>query len=158
VSGSVHWSGIDPPPQALQRKLAAAGRLLLAEHGLEHGEVAVVLADDAFLQDLNLRYRGIDAPTDVLSFPMLDAAEREKAGAEKPGEIIVGDIYISLERAEEQAAAAGHSCERETLLLAIHGMLHLLGYDHDSEAAAAAMRQKEEEILHMVDPPEVRES
>lgn len=157
MSVSVHWTGVDPPPEALRKKLIAAARLLLAEHQLEHGDLAVVLADDSLLQELNRRYRGLDGPTDVLSFPMLEAAGQEETAAEDPGGVIIGDVYISMERAEEQASAAGHSCEREALLLAIHGLLHLLGYDHESEAAAAAMRQKEEEILNMVEQFPVRE-
>lgn len=135
----------------MQKKLTAAAQLLLAEEGLEEGDAAIVLADDAMLQELNRRYRGLDRPTDVLSFPMLEPPEREMLAAGEGEEIAVGDVYISLERAHEQAAAAGHSWERETLILAIHGLLHLLGYDHDCSGAAAAMQQKEVETLHLVE-------
>lgn len=153
MSISVHRTGGERLPEDLREKLTAAARLLLTEHQLEHGDVAIVLADDVMLQELNRRYRGLDCPTDVLSFPMLEPAGRDRAAAEDHEEVMIGDIYISLERAREQAIAAGHSCEREALILAIHGLLHLLGYDHDSGAAAAAMQQKEVEILNLVEQP-----
>lgn len=151
MSVSVHRPGGEPLPEFLQKKLIAAARLLLTEHHLEHGDLAIVLADDGMLRELNRRYRGLDCPTDVLSFSMLEPAGRKKAAAGDHAELVVGDIYISLERAREQAIAEGHSCEREALLLAIHGLLHLLGYDHDSDDAAAAMQRKEGEILNLVE-------
>lgn len=140
-----------PLPEDLREKLIAAARILLTEHHLEHGNVAIILAGDSMLQELNRNYRGLDYPTDVLSFAMLEPADRERAAAGDHDEVTVGDIYISLDRAHDQAVAAGHSCEREALILAIHGLLHLCGYDHENNAAAASMQQKEVEILNLVE-------
>ncbi len=131
--------------------MITAAQILLGGEGLEGGDAAIVLADNNMLQALNLRYRGFDCPTDVLAFPMLEKEDREKLAAGEGGETMIGDVYISLERAHEQASAAGHSWERETLILAIHGLLHLLGHDHDCSGAAAAMQQKEVETLHLVE-------
>lgn len=152
---SVHRVDGGRPAKKLKERLIAAARLLLSEHHLAHGSVAIVLADNQMLQDLNRRFRALDRPTDVLSFPMLETSDLERAGAgdqEETAEILVGDIYISLEQARAQAADAGHSRERELLILTIHGLLHLLGYEHDSAAGAAAMQQKEVEVLSLVEP------
>jgi probable rRNA maturation factor len=96
-------------------------------------EVSIVLTDDAFLRDLNHRYRGKDTPTDVLSF----AQEPEVA---VPGVTpLLGDVVISLERAAAQAAAGGHTLEQEVCWLTIHGILHLLGYDDATAEGFAEM-------------------
>jgi probable rRNA maturation factor len=87
------------------------------------GDLTVVLADDAQIRDLNRAYRGIDEPTDVLSFP---AAEKDP----DTGRDYLGDVIICLPQAKAQAAAAGHSLEVEVQVLVIHGVLHLLGHDH----------------------------
>jgi probable rRNA maturation factor len=108
-------------------------------------EVSVLIADDATLQQLNRDYRGIDAPTDVLSFGNAEAAAFV-AHPDLPR--YLGDIAISLDRVLAQATEYGHSAERELAFLAIHGTLHLIGYDHEaSPAAAAAMREREEAAL-----------
>jgi probable rRNA maturation factor len=108
-------------------------------------EISVLITDDATLQQLNRDYRGIDAVTDVLSF----GDEDSSAFVAHPAlPRYLGDIAISLERVLAQAAEYGHSAERELAFLAIHGTLHLLGYDHEqSPAAAAAMREREEAAL-----------
>ncbi|MDY6826039.1 MAG: rRNA maturation RNase YbeY [Bacillota bacterium] len=120
---------------------------LLAEHNLKGGETAVVIAGDSYLHDLNRRFRDRDAPTDVLSFSYFDAEENLDQGHEE--DFAFGDIYISIDRAREQAEKAGHSLEKEILLLAIHGMLHLLGFDHEEEGDTARMRKKEQELLRL---------
>lgn len=102
-------------------------------------EVSISFVDNGTIQTLNKQYRGMDQPTDVLSFP------QDELPAELPQ--ILGDIVISLERAAEQAQEYGHSLEREVLFLAIHGLLHLLGYDHQTEQEEKQMRAREEEIL-----------
>lgn len=118
---------------------------LLAEYNLESGETAVIIAGDDYLHDLNRRFRDRDISTDVLSFSYYDSENDLDQEHEK--EFAFGDIYISIDRAREQAEEAGHSPEKEILLLAIHGMLHLLGFDHEGEGDAALMRKKEQELL-----------
>jgi probable rRNA maturation factor len=108
-------------------------------------EVGLVFADDAYIRELNRDYRGIDASTDVLSFALDEGEEPEVQGG--PEESLLGDIVISLETAERQAAEFGHSLEREMAYLTVHGMLHLVGYDHEEEADKDAMRRQEEHIL-----------
>ncbi|WP_027338657.1 rRNA maturation RNase YbeY [Halonatronum saccharophilum] len=97
-------------------------------------EVSIALVDDAYIQGLNHRYRGKDRATDVLSFPQDD-------------NFLLGDIIISLETAQRQAEEYNHSFFREIGFLTVHGMLHLLGYDHYEEDERKIMRKKEEEIL-----------
>ncbi len=126
-------------------RLTALIDRLLAEQGFHEGEVGIILADDSYLHALNRKYRGRDAPTDVLSFCFL---EEEYNGNNVDGcEFAVGDIYISVDRACEQAEQAGHSLEKEVALLAVHGLLHLLGYDHEQDDDARLMRKKELELL-----------
>ena len=86
-------------------------------------ELSVILTNDARLHELNLNYLGVDAPTDVLSFP---ATETDP----ETGAPYIGDILISIPRAQAQASAAGHPLESEVQLLVVHGVLHLLGHDH----------------------------
>ncbi len=121
---------------------------LLAKTGFAGGEVGVILADDSYLQSLNERYRGICAPTDVLSFSMLEG--EEPGFCEEEG-FPVGDIYISMDRAAAQAVEAGHSVQREVAVLTVHGMLHLLGFDHAGEDDARRMRDKEHALMKVYD-------
>ena len=101
--------------------------------------------DDATITDLNRDHRGLASPTDVLSFSQL---EGEDMGDLPEGEPMpLGDIVISLERCVSQAADYGHSFERELGFLTAHGMLHLLGWDHQTPEEEAAMMAKTEEIL-----------
>jgi len=106
-------------------------------------EVSLVFVNDSYMRDLNLQYRGIDGPTDVLSFAMLEGEPLK--GEEE--EVILGDVVISLQTAARQAEEYGHSFRREVAYLTIHGILHLLGYDHQDEEGRRIMRQKEEELL-----------
>lgn len=116
-------------------------------------EVSVLVADDAALHALNRDYRGVDAPTDVLSF-----ADEPDDGAARPAFVrppdeprYLGDIAISYERVVAQAAEYGHSAARELAYLAAHGALHLLGYDHErGPEDAAAMRVREEAALERI--------
>lgn len=124
-------------------------------YGLEpQAEVSVVLADDDYIHQLNRQYRNKDMPTDVLSFAMNDhvSDEPEPNIAQAPDdiEILLGDIVISLETTARQAQEFGHSLERELAYLTIHGMLHLLGYDHETETDKAEMRQEEEYVLSLL--------
>lgn len=129
---------------------------LLEEYDLIGGEVGVIIADDQYLRSLNQKFRAKDTPTDVLSFCFLESVN-ETVEHEKDyegGEFAVGDIYISAERAREQAKQARHSVEKEVLLLAVHGMLHLLGFDHDHHADARLMHHKEKKLLQRIDQNE----
>jgi probable rRNA maturation factor len=115
-------------------------------YGIEpYTEVSVVLADDEYIHQLNRQYRGKDCPTDVLSFALNEGEEPEVIDG--PKEVLLGDIIISLETATRQAEEYGHSLERELSYLTVHGILHLLGYDHMTENEKKEMRQEEEHIL-----------
>lgn len=114
-------------------------------------EVSVTFTDNEGIQELNKKFRQIDKPTDVLSFPLFDF----EGDCEEPpiDEMIsnLGDIVISLERAEEQAEEFGHSFKREVAFLTVHSMLHLLGYDHEkSEEEDKEMRAKQTEIMRIM--------
>ena len=114
----------------------------LKTHNLEDYEVSVLLTNDSRITELNLEYRGIDAPTDVLAFAM---REDEDSNLMNPN--ILGDIVISLETAERQAENETHSLEEEVAFLTVHGVLHLLGYDHQTQEEATVMFEKQEDIL-----------
>ena len=115
-------------------------------------EVNVLVTDDAGIRRVNLDMREMDAPTDVLSFPMFELAPGDKPPEEDAdpatGLVPLGDMCISLERAKAQAKEYGHSNRRELAYLAVHSVLHLLGYDHlDEGPMKAQMRQREESIM-----------
>ena len=114
--------------------------------------VEVCVTGDKGIRQTNLDTRGVDRHTDVLSFPMFELSPGEKPQAEwadpDTDKVLLGDMMISLERAEAQAKEFGHSPEREVCYLAVHSVLHLLGYDHlDEGPMKARMRQREEAIL-----------
>ncbi len=116
-----------------------------------HCEVSVTFTDNEGIHELNKKFREVDKPTDVLSFPLFDF---EGETDEPPVDEIMsnlGDIVISLERAKEQADEYGHSFEREVAFLCVHSMLHLLGYDHEvSEEDEIEMRAKQTEIMKIM--------
>ena len=112
-----------------------------------HAEVSVTFVDNEGIRALNSQYRGIDAATDVLSFPLTDFEGGEQPPIDEQS-VSLGDIVISLERAREQATEFGHSYEREVAFLCVHSMLHLLGYDHvNSKQEDADMRARQRDIL-----------
>jgi probable rRNA maturation factor len=117
-----------------------------ANAALEHesisldSELSIILTNDERLHELNLNYLGIDAPTDVLSFP---ASETDP----ETGAHYIGDILISIPRAQTQAEVAGHSLESEVQLLVVHGVLHLFGHDHAEAEEKARMWKAQAEIL-----------
>jgi probable rRNA maturation factor len=145
----------------LENLLKIAGE----EEGVSDGIVALTLTDDEGIRELNRQYRGLDKPTDVLSFSMRESAGEEppihfgdeyeavkeegpdQGDAGEPFPELLGDIVISVPRAEAQAAEYGHSFERELGFLFVHGFLHLLGYDHDDEDKERLMFAKQEQIL-----------
>lgn len=128
-------------PEFLEGALAAAAEATLAYEGAA-GDITISVVDDAAIHAMNREYRGVDRPTDVLSFP---AAEGE-AFPVIP-DAFLGDIAISLPRAEAQAEEYGHSLLRELSFLAVHGTLHLLGYDHMTDEDRARMFARQNEIL-----------
>jgi probable rRNA maturation factor len=114
----------------------------------EHSEVSVTFVTNERIQEINREYRDKDAPTDVISFAMEEMGEGEVEvnGAGLPR--VLGDIIISVPKAKEQAAEYGHSFARELGFLAVHGFLHLLGYDHMNEADEKEMFTLQKEILN----------
>ncbi|MDS9471031.1 rRNA maturation RNase YbeY [Sporosarcina pasteurii] len=119
-----------------------------AEGILEEAEVSVTFMTDEEIQEVNANYRGIDAPTDVISFALEEMTEGEveiKVEADMP--TVLGDILISTDTAERQAEEYGHSFKREIGFLALHGFLHLLGYDHMTEKDEKKMFGRQKEIL-----------
>jgi len=120
-------------------------------------EISILLTDDVQIQQINNEFRGVDAPTDVLSFPTI---EYEASGGylnlentskdcfhPETGELILGDIVISVERAKRQALEYGHSIEREIAFLTAHSMFHLFGYDHSNEEELNKMEEKQSSVL-----------
>jgi rRNA maturation RNase YbeY len=109
-------------------------------------EVSILLLDDAGIAELNLQYRGRSGPTDVLSFPMYTPEELRQIKPE-----VLGDVVISVETASRQAQGAGCSLWEEMSRLLIHGVLHLLGLDHEADAAdKRAMQEREQSIFDML--------
>lgn len=121
-------------------------------------EINVLLTDNDGIHRFNMEYRKIDRPTDVLSFPNLsyetpsdfEGAAKEEADCFNPetGELVLGDIIISVDKVKEQAQSYGHSERREFAFLVAHSMLHLCGYDHMEEAEAKQMEEKQEAVLN----------
>ena len=118
----------------------------------EDMEVFIMFTNNENIQRVNKEQREVDAPTDVLSFPLLDAQDGEAVCYEEDvnpetDRLMLGDIIISLERAAEQATQYGHSLLREITFLAVHGMFHLMGYDHDVPEREQLMFAKQEAVL-----------
>ena len=110
---------------------------------LEHVLFNVIIVDNAYIHKINLEYRGIDRPTDVITF----ALEDEKDVQAKEIRVL-GDIYISKDKVIEQAKEYGHSLKRELFFLVTHGIYHLLGYDHMTEEEEKVMFKKQEDVLN----------
>ena len=120
-------------------------------------EVSVILTDNETIQEINREQRGIDSPTDVLSFPLVDYERPsdfdhvedavEDYFNPETGELMLGDIVISVDKVEEQAQKYGHSQKRELAFLVAHSMLHLCGYDHMEDEERLEMEQRQREIL-----------
>ena len=106
-------------------------------------EFSVIIVDNERIHKINKEYRGIDRPTDVISFALEDSE-----GVELENYRILGDIYISIDKVKEQAKSYGHSERRELAFLTVHGFLHLLGYDHMEPDEEKIMFAKQEEILN----------
>lgn len=124
-----------------EQMIQAVDKCLEKERLSKNVEVSISLVNNEEIHHLNREYRGVDKPTDVLSFPQYESFENIQ------GTIYLGDIVISLEKALEQSNEFGHSFEREVLFLTVHSMFHLMGYDHEGGEDTQIMRQKEEEVL-----------
>jgi len=123
--------------------------LLRTMHCEERCEASITLVDDNAIHLLNKQYRGIDRPTDVLSFALQEDQECSPSTeelAEQP--LVLGDVIISTDTAQCQANEHGHSLEKEIWILLIHGMLHLLGYDHEHDEDAEEMETLERRLLN----------
>jgi probable rRNA maturation factor len=114
-------------------------------------ELSILLVDNNYIKDLNLIYRSQNSATDVLSFAMNELAEDEPDFDFSNELNVLGDIVISMEKVQTQSEEYGHSMERELGFLVAHGMLHLLGFDHDTEVEEKAMHDLEEKILQSLD-------
>jgi probable rRNA maturation factor len=127
-------------PVEIELIQAAASEALRAANASQEAELTIVLTDDKALHELNLQFLGIDSPTDVLSFPedFTDPDSHQK---------YLGDIIISVERAHQQAAQQNQPEREELLLLVVHGVLHLLGYDHAEEADREQMWATQDQVL-----------
>ena len=140
-------------PQGVEEQFRQVITAALEAEGVDVScEVNVLFTDDAGIHQINLDMREVNSPTDVLSFPMFELEPGEHPTEEDAdpatGLVPLGDMCISLERAEAQAAEFGHSVQRELCYLTVHSVLHLLGYDHlDEGPMKAQMRAREESIL-----------
>ncbi|MGE4588731.1 MAG: rRNA maturation RNase YbeY [Acidaminococcaceae bacterium] len=137
-------------PEKLEQLLSDGLNAVAKLHGLgENEEVDITIVTDEEIHALNRDYRNVDRATDVLSFALdEDGGEPELVGG--PEVHLLGDIIISAETATRQADEFGHGLEREIVYLAVHGLLHLLGYDHMQEDDKVVMRAKEEEALREI--------
>jgi probable rRNA maturation factor len=145
---------IEPIADDLQELLIRCLKEAAAREEVD-GEVVVTLVTNERIHELNREYRGVDRPTDVLSFAMNEAGEEEMDIYIDESEIdeypnMLGDIVISLPKAKEQAEEYGHSLERELGFLAVHGFLHLLGYDHGTVEEEKEMFSRQEEVLEKI--------
>ena len=121
----------------------AAEEALLSEGIEAETELSVSFESLEGIHVLNREYRGVDRPTDVLSFPMYERGELPKEGLAE-----LGDVVICTDKAREQAEEYGHSYERELIYLFVHSVFHLLGYDHEDEEEKKEMRTKEEAVMN----------
>jgi probable rRNA maturation factor len=131
--------------ESLLTSLTELVEKVLSAHEKSEVEAGIILTDEKTIHQLNRDYRQVDAPTDVLSFALSEGDE-ERPQAEFLPELL-GDVIICIPRAKEQAIEFGHAFEREVLYLAVHGVLHLLGYDHQTAEEQQAMRAEEERFL-----------
>ena len=142
----------EPEPLTLEKNLLEeilrAADVVGKIYGVENCELSITLTDDEHIHALNKKYRGVDRATDVLSFAFRESDEPEIIGADFE---ILGEIIISLERAKIQAEEFGHSFKREIIFLEVHGLLHLLGYDHMEEAERLEMEEEQRFIMQKLE-------
>lgn len=148
MSDELYHVQIDPAfaAQVLPGQVRAAVEAAIAAgEGVPAGALSVVITDDAQVRELNARYRNVDDTTDVLSFGAIRNGSGF-VGSPAEGEYL-GDVLISFPRTIEQARAYGHPVEEELALLVVHGVLHLMGYDHEEDADRAEMWQRQARAL-----------
>jgi probable rRNA maturation factor len=136
---SEEWLAAVTEPEAICRRVVTA---VLDREAVGPSEVSVVLADDGFIAGLNRDYRGLDRPTNVLSFP---SGATERAPGQR--QALLGDVVVALETVRREAVAQQRSVADHLAHLVVHGTLHLLGYDHEDEAEAEVMERREVELL-----------
>jgi len=122
---------------------SAAKEALVVEKVGDEAEVSIVFVDEEYIRHLNKQYRGVDYPTDVLAFAMHEG----ESFCMVEEELILGDVVVSLPVAQRQSMEYGHGLLREVAYLVVHGVLHLLGYDHQTEEDRRVMRAREEAVL-----------
>ena len=130
--------------ETLLEEILRAADVVGEVYGVETCELSITLTDDEHIHALNKKFRGIDRATDVLSFAFRESDEPEVIGADFE---ILGDVIISLERATAQAEEFGHSFLREVVFLEVHGLLHLLGYDHIADDERQEMEAEQRFIM-----------
>ena len=128
----------------IRRALEKMGEL----YALKNAEVSITLTNDAQIHEINKNYRHVDKPTDVISFALQESVE--PLITDGPAINMLGDIIISVERARIQASDYGHSLRRELVFLTVHGMLHLLGYDHQEENERLEMEEEQRRIMKIL--------
>lgn len=136
--------------EVAEETLAGALKAVLTHLGIGNAGVAVVVTDNDYVQNLNRTYRGVDAPTDVLSFASQEGDELDAAFAPEVAEEIdryLGDLILAFPYAAAQAARYGYPIQTEMQLLVVHGSLHLLGYDHNTDEAQAEMWAAQHAVL-----------
>lgn len=150
----IYFDEDNMPDEWTDETMHKAADLALEEESIdsENTSISVSFVGLDEIHALNKEYRGVDRPTDVLSFPMFEPGEipaeyyeDEEGNAE---EIEIGDVVICREKAKEQAEEFGHSYERELIYLFTHSIFHLLGYDHETDEEKAQMRGKEELVMN----------
>ncbi|MGE5580620.1 MAG: rRNA maturation RNase YbeY [Bacillota bacterium] len=141
----------DDEKAALARLADSAVQAVLRLSGYKpkSAEVSVLFTNDEFIAELNQQYRGVEGPTDVLSFALNEGEEEDLVQVPGIPEML-GDVIVSLETAARQAEANGKALEDEIALLLVHGALHLLGYDHDTPEKEAVMWKRQDEALRAV--------
>ena len=118
-------------------------KFVIEKESLQNCSFSIIITDNTFIHKLNKEYRNVDRPTDVISFALEDNKDFISGNIR-----LLGDIYISIDKAKEQAIEYGHSLLRELSFLSIHGLLHLLGYDHMKKEDEEVMFKKQEDLLN----------
>ena len=149
---TIYFDEENMPDEWTSGTMQNAAELALAEENIDaDAELSVSFVDFDEIHSLNLQYRGVDRPTDVLSFPMFEPGEIPEAEELEEGESVeLGDVVICREQAKLQAEEFGHPYERELIYLFVHSVFHLLGYDHEEEEEKRVMREKEEKVMNLL--------